>query len=85
MSKQRFEEMDKVNSVQDHIGAEGDQMSFKEIGDHLGITSFEAQRAYDSAMRKLKSPKMARMLWDYAQIGTVAEDVSSSDMGGVAL
>lgn len=65
--------------IDDNIGCYGDMMSFGEIGLSLGISESEAQRIFSRAMRKLKSPAFARMLWNYNEIG---ETPHINDMAG---
>jgi len=52
--------------------------SFKEIGEILGISEREAKRTFTMAMKKLKSPKLARDLWDWDNISLEPADGSNS-------
>jgi len=56
-------------AAEENVGVQGDMMSFHEIGERLGISESEAKRTFKRAMSKLKSPKFARLLWDYVNIG----------------
>lgn len=64
-TKSRFNEVDDTDLVESQIGMPGDQMSFEEISKVLDLRVNEVKKIYDSAMRKLQGPLLARKLWDY--------------------
>ena len=64
-TKIRFAEADDTGLVESQVGIVGDQMSFEEIGSIMGLRTSDVKKIYDSAMRKLKGPLLARRLWEY--------------------
>lgn len=67
------------SQIRRDVGSYGDTMSFKEISVVLGITELQTKTIYERAMRKLKSPEFARLIWEYDQIG---DQPHVSDMQG---
>jgi len=64
-----------MDRLKDKMGKNGDTMSFAEIAEVMGISEGEVKRIYEGAIRKLKHPKNARILWDYLHIGDTSESV----------
>jgi len=57
----------------EEIISSGDSLSFFEIGEILGISEGETKRIYNRAISRLRAPGFARLLWEYNNIGNVAD------------
>ena len=75
---------DRFKHLQDDEDNAGDTvMSFEDIAEAMELTVPQVKMIFKQGMAKLSHPKTARELWNYDQIGTIAEDASSD--GGICL
>jgi len=58
-------------------------MSFEDIAEAMNLTVPQVKMIFKQGMNKLSHPNTARKLWDYDQIGSIAEDADGD--GGVLL
>lgn len=65
-NKEGYQDTEEIRS---NVGCYGDTMSFGEIAEVMGLTESQVKKIYERAMRKLKSPEFARLIWEYERIG----------------
>ena len=58
------------------------ELTFDEIAQVLDIPTWEAEKIFDKALKKLSSPRFARKLWQYKKIGDCESQFS--DMAGTS-